>query len=205
MFFQQLSVGPMQNLVYLLGCEQTKQAAVIDCGFESERILAAAEGAGYRISKILLTHVHYDHSGAADALAHLTGAPICMNPESEWKRDESPARGMWVIPEETQPIRPGEKITIGALSGTIIATPGHQQDHLSFIFDPYLFAGDALFIDGCGRTDLPDSDPAAMQKTLQMIATELPDHLVVCPGHDYGPVPMRTLAEEKRSNRNLRF
>ena len=195
----------MQNLVFLIGCETTKEAAVIDCGFEPEVILAAAEQADYRISKILLTHVHYDHSGAAEQLAALTGAAIYMNPESEWKREHSPARGMWVIPQETRPIRPDETVLIGRREGRIIASPGHQRDHLMFIFDPYLLAGDTLFIEGCGRTDLPDSDPTAMQETLRMIATTLPDHLIVCPGHDYGPVPTRTLGEEKRLNPNLQI
>lgn len=195
----------MQNFSYLIGCDNTKDAAVIDCGFEPEMILCEAETNGYKITKILLTHVHYDHSSAAERLSELTGAPIFMNPESVWKRGENPTRGYWVIPQVSQPIGAGESISIGKLQGEIIASPGHQRDHLMFLFDPYLLAGDTLFIDGCGRTDLPDSDPEAMQEALKIIATKLPDHLIVCPGHDYGSVPTRSLGEEKLSNPNLRF
>lgn len=202
MFFRQIAVGPMQNFSYLIGCERTKQAAVIDCGFEADKIFAEAQKNGYRIAKILLTHVHYDHSGAAEQLSELSGAPILMNPDSRKKSGKSPLHGAWVIPEKTEPVEADDKIVIGDLVGTVIAAPGHQRDHLLFLFDPYLFCGDTLFIEGAGRTDFADSDPQAMEQTLRMLKT-LPDHLMVCPGHDYGSVPMRTLGEEKRMNPHL--
>ncbi len=202
MFFRQIAVGPMQNFCYLIGCEQTKEAAAIDCGFEAEKIYEEATANDYHITKILLTHVHYDHSGAVEELAALTSGSIFMNPESNKKQGQSPIHGHWIIPHNTNPLQANNIIKVGSLKGKVMASPGHQNDHLMFVFDPYLFSGDTLFIEGTGRTDLPDSDPEKMQETLAIMGT-LPDHLIVCAGHDYGSVPMRTLGEEKRANRFL--
>ena len=198
-FFRQIPVGTMKNLVYLVGCPKSKECAVIDCGFEPEKIYQEAKTHGYRITKILLTHVHYDHSGRADALSRKTGAPIYMNPKSEKKRGKNPEKGMWIIPKKTTPLLPHDTITIGEISGKVIDAPGHQSDHYLFQIHPFLFTGDTLFIGSIGRTDLPDSNPESIKSTLNTICT-LDDNLFVCPGHDYGSTTMKTLRKEKENN-----
>lgn len=189
----------MQNFSYLLGCQKTKECAVIDCGFEAEKIQKEAEKNGYHITKIFLTHVHYDHSGAAEELAKKTRAEIFMNKKSEEKRGKNVENGMWIIPKKTTPLFPEDHIHIGEISGKVLSAAGHQSDHFLFLFDTFLFTGDTLFIDSIGRTDLPDGNPEEMKKTLNNICT-LDENIFLCPGHDYGSVPLRTLREEKISN-----
>ncbi len=203
MFFQQIPVGHMDNFVYLIGCPKTKECAVIDCGFDPEIIQQKAKIHNYTITKIFLTHVHYDHSGSADILAALTGADIYMNPESEKKQGINPSKGMWIIPKKTIPVSGGDTIKIGEISGKVHSAPGHQNDHLLYTIGDYLFTGDTLFIGGIGRTDFMDSDPKKMNNTLNKICT-LSDDLIVCPGHNYGKKKTNTLREEKETNPFLR-
>jgi glyoxylase-like metal-dependent hydrolase (beta-lactamase superfamily II) len=202
MFFQQILVGEMKNFSYLVGCRKRKECAAIDCGFDAKKIQQEAIKVGYRITKILLTHVHYDHSGCTEELSLLTGAPIYMNRKSEKKRGKIAEKGMWYVPKDVNFLSEGQSIEIGDIQGKILSAPGHQSDHFLYIFGKYLFTGDTLFIGGIGRTDLPDSDPREMKKTLSKIMC-LSDEYVVCPGHDYGEVKTRTLGEEKQKNMYL--
>ncbi|QQS59508.1 MBL fold metallo-hydrolase [Candidatus Peregrinibacteria bacterium] len=203
MFFKRIPVGPMQNNSYLIGCEKTKEALVVDCGFEAEKIQKIAKQNGYTIVGIVLTHVHYDHSGAADALSEITKAPIYAHEKTEKKRGQKINEGMWSIPKKFTPLTEGEEIAFGEESGRVLFAPGHQSDHILFRTDLYLFTGDTLFIEGIGRTDFPDSSSEDMQRTLNTII-DLPENLVICPGHDYGSVPMRKLAEERKYNMYLK-
>jgi len=104
-----------------------------------------------------------------------------------------------VIPSSFDFIDEESEIFLGSLAGRVLETPGHQNDHLCFCFDQFLFTGDLLFVGSAGRTDLPDSDPIKMNASLEKIS-KLPDDFVICPGHDYGEVSMRKLGEEKRKN-----
>lgn len=202
MFFLQIPVGTMDNFVYLVGDEVSKECAVIDCGFEAEKINEMAKKNGYKITYILLTHVHYDHSGAAETLAKQTGAQIFAHNKSKDKQRLNPENGHWIIPSNYQPLKEGDHIHLGNVEIKVFEAPGHQNDHLIFQAGKHLFTGDTLFIGRCGRVDLPDSNPQAMQQTLKRISS-WEDDLMVCPGHDYGEVPLRTLKEEKMDNAYL--
>ena len=202
MIFEQIKVGEMENFVYLVGDEKSREIAVIDAGFEPEKIIAAAKKHG-KITKIFLTHFHYDHSGAAEILAEKTGAEIFGSGKSAWKRGKNETRGAWKIPEKVTAIDENSEISIGEIPGTVLEIPGHQNDHLGFLFGKYFFSGDTVFVGRIGRTDFADSDPAKMRESLRKIA-KLPDDLILSPGHDYGVVPRRTLGEEKRENEFLK-
>ena len=211
-YFKQIALGPMQNFFYLIGDPETKTAAVFDCAFEPQKIVDIAEQDGYRITDLFLTHVHYDHSATADELQSISHCNVWMNPASSWK--EGKRTGHWIIPSDYKPFdMEAKSIQIGSMTGQILATPGHQNDHLSFIIYPpkpsiegeasgYFISGDALFINGSGRVDLPDSNPEAALETLAHI-NSLPDDLIVCPGHDYGDVPTDSLGHQKQSNPHL--
>ena len=217
----------MDNFVYLIGDEETKECAVIDCGFEAEKIKKIAEEQGYKITHILLTHVHYDHAGAAEELQSLIRngykpfptkkeenvgfglkpnlfPSIYAHYKSREKQSLNSEQGYWIIPEHYEPLKEGSVIKIGNQKIKVFETPGHQNDHLVFQAGKYLFTGDTLFIGRCGRVDLPDSDSKAMEQTLKRIST-WDDDLIVCPGHDYGEVIMRSLKEEKKKNICLHF
>ncbi len=199
MFCKRIPVGQMKNNIYLIADEHTKTGAVIDAGFEHEKVLQYAAKKEIEIKAICLTHVHYDHSGEADQIAQKNGAPIYAHPKIEKKRFQTPENGFWVIPEKYESVKAGDTITIGSFHILVHETPGHQSDHLTFEAENHIFTGDTLFIESVGRTDLPDSDPTVQEKTLKHIAT-WDDHLIVCPGHDYGSVPTRKLGEEKKLN-----
>lgn len=197
----QIPVGTMQNFAYLLADESTNEAAVVDPGFEPEKILQKAEAEHLTIKKILLTHFHYDHAAAADQLAQLTGAKIYGHEHAQSKRGRE-EEGKWVVPKVFTGLADSQELRVGNIVGTAIATPGHQADHLCYLFDDCIFSGDALFIETAGRTDLPDSNAQAMLQTFEFFKS-LPDAVMIYPGHDYGSVPSRTIGEEKKYNRFL--
>jgi hydroxyacylglutathione hydrolase len=196
MFFEQIPVGTMKNFCYLVGDNQEKICACIDPGWEVEKILATAKKSDMNITMILLTHVHYDHSGSAEELESITNAKVfASHAIPEWKKTHP----KFCVPEKTNGLSEQSTIFIGNTPIEILETPGHQSDHLAFIIGKYLFTGDTLFVDTIGRTDLEDSDEIAMKKSLKKLAN-LNEHLLICSGHDYGSVPIRTLGEEKRQN-----
>ncbi len=197
MFFRQLKLGHMENFSYLIGCEDTREAAVIDCGFSCDVLIKEAENNGYTIRKIFLTHFHYDHSQEAELLSSKTGAEIFGHEQGNEKRKENVYA--CVIPKEFTPLRDGDEISVGNIRGKVIHTPGHQSDHICLLFKDYLMTGDMLFIGSVGRIDLPDSNPDDMEESIKKLKS-FPDTLIVYPGHDYGDAPFQTLGEEKKGN-----
>lgn len=197
MYLRQLELGHMQNFFYLVGCEETRECAVIDCGYCHEEIMSEAEKDEYRITKIFLTHFHYDHSMDAEVLAEKTGAKIYGY--AGGKKDAKDAASNCTIPKEFISLQNGQEIRIGYINGVAMHSPGHQDDHMMYVFEHNLFSGDTLFIGGIGRVDLHGSDPDEMRKTVSFLKT-LPDDWMVYPGHNYGDVPFRTLGEEKELN-----
>ena len=196
MFFEQIPVGTMKNFSYLVGDAEKKVCACIDPGWEAEKILEKACQAEIKISLILLTHTHADHSGAAEALSKRTDAPIfTSNKIPQWKETHP----KFCVPKNIQGISEKERLSVGNIAIEVLETPGHQSDHLAFIIGNYLFTGDTLFIDTIGRTDLEDSEENKMKESLKKIS-HLRDNLIVCPGHDYGSKPLRKLREEKIYN-----
>ncbi len=187
---EQLAVGPMMNFAYLLGDAEAKVCAVIDPGWEAERIRAAAERAGWQIEKILLTHGHYDHAGETlTQIARETGAPVVVH---EAERGEV-SEGI-----ETITTQEGSTIPLGSFTIRCLHTPGHSPGSQCFLVGNALFTGDTLFAGNCGRVDLPGGDPKAMFASLKRLA-ELPPETVVYPGHDYGGA-RSTIGDERTNN-----
>ena len=149
-----------------------------------------AELARHRLSLqwVLNTHSHFDHIGGNERLR---------------------ARGVKLVAHPAAPTHPdvaladGATLMLGALPMRVLHTPGHCSDAVCLMGGGHLFTGDTLFIGECGRVDLPGSDPRAMHHSLLSVLCALPDDLLVMPGHNYGPVPCRTLGEEKRANYTL--
>ncbi len=209
-FFLQIPIGDMDNFSYLIG-DYDGDVACIDPGWDSKKIFAIAQAHGVNITKILLTHVHYDHSGEAEELLNIL-LPTREGISEEsipkifasaciplWKKNSFPPNGRWVVPKLFTPLTPQTPLHIGKFPIKIYDVPGHQSDHLMFEIEGYLFTGDTLFIGRIGRTDIEDSSATDMKNSLEIVK-HLPDPLIVCPGHDYGEVPMRSLGEEKLLN-----
>jgi len=176
MLIKQLAVGPMLNLAYLLGDSGSGRCAVIDPGWDSRSILKAVGEANLTVDKILLTHAHFDHVGALADIASETGAPVYVHsleaPELE-------------VSMEARPTDDGTEIELGSFRIECLHTPGHTPGSQCFLVDGNLFTGDTLFVDGCGRVDLPGSNPEDMLKSLMRLS-KLDPSTTVWPGHDYG-------------------
>jgi glyoxylase-like metal-dependent hydrolase (beta-lactamase superfamily II) len=192
LIIRQLEIGAMDNFCYLIGCEQSRQALVIDPGGDVATILSAASAEGLTITTIVNTHGHGDHTAGNAALKDQTGARIMIH-----ALDASDA-----LPADVHLVDGGQ-IRLGAIILEVIHTPGHTPGGICLYADGNLFTGDTLFVGDSGRTDLPGGDRPTLGASIRRLMT-LPEDTVVWPGHDYGPTPSSTLGWEKRHNVNAR-
>ena len=203
MIVKTLAVGLLQTNCYVVGCEKTKQAAVIDPGDEAGRILAAVREAGLKVTHVLLTHAHFDHIGAADEVVRASGAPLALHPGdlpllkagggAIFFDLEPPA-----IPAAPDTLAAGQAIAVGELTLRVLHTPGHTPGHVTFYApdERAVFDGDVLFAGGIGRADLPGSDFETLMRSIGEQLMTLPDDTAVYPGHG----PATTIGRERRSN-----
>lgn len=196
MIFAQLSVGKMENYSYLFADPVSHEGLLIDPAFDHDKILATIREYGVNLTRIILTHHHFDHINATAQIKAHTGAEVICHRETAALLHGGAAYDRLI--DDGYSFRLGEGIKVVCLH-----TPGHAPGSMCVIVnDQWLVTADTLFIGDCGRADLPGSDPAALFASLQRLKM-LPDQLIVCPGHNYGPAPTRTLGEEKRSNPTL--
>ena len=211
LYFRQVSIGPMQNFVYLIGSLVTRECLIVDPAWSADALVRLAEEDGMRVSGALVTHYHPDHVGGAvqlqgmgefkvpggvsELLAKVNDARIHVNKHE--------ADGLKLITgvSESDLIRhdSGDTVNLGDVSIQLIHTPGHTPGSQCFLVRDRLVAGDTLFISGCGRVDLPGGDAQQMQESLRRLA-QLNEHIVLYPGHDYDEKPTATIGEQKRSN-----
>ena len=192
MIIKQLEIGIMDNFCYIVGCETTRKALVIDPGADVELILSAAEKEALSIELIVNTHTHGDHTAGNDRLKALTHAKIILH---EREASGYPQADIRLSDEKT--------LQLGEITFDIIQTPGHTPGGICLHAEGNLFTGDTLFVGDSGRTDLPGGDRPTLGASLRRLM-ELPDDTVVWPGHDFGPTPSSTLGWEKRHNVNAR-
>jgi len=192
MVIKQLAVGYMDNFCYIVGCEKTRQALVIDPGSDVERILSAAEKEGLTIVKIVNSHGHGDHTAGNAKLKSLTGAKIIIH---ERDADQYPGADILLSDQKT--------LQLGEITFEIIHTPGHTPGGICLHAQGNLFTGDTLFVGDSGRTDLAGGHRPTLGKSIRRLM-KLPDDTIIWPGHDYGPTPSSTIRWEKRNNVNAR-
>ncbi len=195
-YYKQMEIGPMANFIYLLGDPKTHQAAVIDPAWDVTQIRKEAEQDGYEITHVLATHGHPDHVNGVEEMLNQTEAKLYMHPA------EIPWMPGWK--EAAVPTPDGEKLKIGELAITFIHTPGHSPGSQCLLCSGLLLSGDTLFIDSCGRTDLPGGNPEELYQSLTEKLMKLDDSLHLSPGHSYGHRPNETLGMQKKSNPCLR-
>ena len=194
----------MVNFVYLIGDRGTGEAVAVDPAYRVHDIVQVLEGDGMRLTGVLATHHHPDHVGGSFGgyaiegvreLLELQAVKVHVNrAEAEWVR-----RGAGVGAGDLVVHDGGDSIEVGAVRIELLHTPGHTPGSQCFLVDRMLVSGDTLFLDGCGRTDFPGSDPAAMYDSLQRLAS-LPDDVTVLPGHRYSAAPSAPLASVKELN-----
>ena len=194
-----LQVGPIGTNCYILCDETEKLCAVIDPGGDADRVAAAVKGSGCAPCAILLTHGHYDHTGAvAELSAKWPGVPVYLNHRDQCG-DDAYLRQLFPPVPAAKDYGEGDTIQVGSLTLEVLSTPGHSEGSVTLRCGDVLFCGDTLFAGSCGRTDFPGGSDAAMRASLRRLAGLSADYRVY-PGHGMDT----TLAEEKRYNPYLR-
>ena len=206
MIHEVLAVGALQCNCSIFGDEQTKEAIVIDPGDGSDlaRVEAVLAKHELKVKAIVITHAHIDHIGAAAKLKERTGAPVYMNANDQELYDHLDMQAGWLgmrNPPRTAidvPAKEGDKLTLGATDFEIIHTPGHTQGSIS-VWIPAadtLVAGDTLFRDSIGRTDLPGGNYDMILSSIHTKLLALPENAAVIAGHG----PSTTIGREKERN-----
>lgn len=187
----------MENFVYFVGDAQTREVLVVDPAWEVDTIFRKAEDKDLKIVGALISHHHRDHTNGIPELLERGEVPIYVN-----KHD---AEFVAVPSSQLFKIDHGHKIKVGNVEIECLHTPGHTPGSQCFKANQNLMSGDTLFIQGCGRCDLPGGDPEQMYYTLTQKLMRLPDDVILYPGHNYAPTPTSTLGDEKENNPYLRL
>jgi hydroxyacylglutathione hydrolase len=196
-YLKQIELGPMANYVYFVGDPKTREVAVIDPAWDVGRIIEMAQEHDLTITKILITHSHFDHINGVEDLLNHTKAKVYIN-----KAEAEFMKAVW---PELVLVEGGDTTQIGDVELRFIHTPGHTPGSQCFLVQNNLISGDTLFIGACGRCDLPGSNPEDMYYSLTQTLAQLDDRTVVFPGHNYAPRPYSTIGDEKRFNPYLQF
>jgi hydroxyacylglutathione hydrolase len=208
MIHEILPVGMLQCNCSIFGDEQSHQAIVIDPGDNIEGILAVLEQHSLSVKAIVITHGHIDHIGGAAKLKAATGAPVYMNRDDQPLYDHLDVQAGWLgmrTPERTEidaEAREGDSLLLGNTAFHILHTPGHTQGSISLWIpgENKLIAGDTLFRDSIGRTDLPGGDGRRILQSIHDKLLTLPEDATVIPGHGLNT----TIGREKKMNPFLR-
>ena len=191
MIFRQLFEPLSSTYTYLLGCEATGQALLIDPVVNAiDRNLAELQRLGLTLAMTLDTHIHADHITGALHLKQRVGSRIAAP-----AMDRLPCADVGVV--EGKPLR------VGSIAVQALHTPGHTDSHHAYVVGDRVFTGDALLIDGCGRTDFQGGSAEALYASVTGKLFALPDEQLVYPGHDYQGRRVSSVAQERA--RNLRL
>lgn len=181
---RQIPVGTMANFVYVVMDERSREALVVDSGWETKPIEAAVKELGARVKFAVATHEHFDHVTTLRDLAASLEAKVVAHESSPLDCDVR--------------VGDGDELRLGERSVRVLHTPGHTEDSICLYDGREVFTGDTLFVGTIGKFD--EERAEAMYRSLHEVILRLPPQTVMYPGHDYGEVPSRTLREEGESN-----
>ena len=203
MILQTLVLGPVQTNCYIVVCERTRRAAIVDPGWSASQILAEVESLQAAVQVILLTHAHFDHIGALADLVDATKAPVALHPlDRPLLRLDGGARMFYInirpAPDPAIALEHGQVLDVGTLRFETRFTPGHTPGHVVFYLEKEkaVFDGDVLFQGSIGRTDFPGSSFDTLMASIHSQLFTLPEEVVVYSGHG----PSTTIGEERRTN-----
>jgi hydroxyacylglutathione hydrolase len=184
LIIRQIPVGTMANFVYLVVEEESREAMVVDSGWETGPIEDAVAKTGAKLKFAVATHEHFDHVMTLRKLADSLGAQVVAHVNSPIDCD--------------QRVTDGEELRLGGDKVRVLHTPGHTEDSICLYDGRNIFTGDTLFVGTIGKFDRVRAE--AMYRSLHEVILSLPGETLMYPGHDYGPVPFRRLKDEKASN-----
>jgi glyoxylase-like metal-dependent hydrolase (beta-lactamase superfamily II) len=210
LYFKQIKLGGMENFLYLIGSNRTKECMIVDPAWDTEALIDLAGRDGMKITGALVTHYHPDHCGGSyigftvpGGVAELIGrvdAPIHVHKiEADGLIEVTGVSKSDLVLHES-----GDVIELGDVAITVVHAPGHTPGSQCFFVGDRLVSGDTLFVGGCGRVDLPGGDGRELRETLARRLASFDDSVVLCPGHDYGPTATSTLGRERKSNPGFR-
>lgn len=200
--FRTLHLGPLDNDVYVLACPATREAAVIDVGFEPDVVIETVREAGLTVTLLLNTHAHYDHVAGMRTVHAALGGAYWIHPDDVAMLDTFNALGGALgfpparLPEPIHPLADGQRLRLGDEELRVILTPGHSPGHVSFLAGEELWSGDVLFAGSVGRTDLPGGSWDTLERSIRERVFPLGDAVRVNPGHG----PATTIGRERRTN-----
>ena len=223
LYFRQLLAGrdfaredpiarQMVNFTYLIGDRETGQTLVVDPAYAVRDLVELVGADGMRISGVLATHYHADHIGgdmmgfSIEGVRELAGidgveARVHAHHDEAWGiRKVTGLSDTDLVLHDS-----GDVVQVGAIAVSLLHTPGHTPGSQCFLVDGRLVSGDTLFLEGCGRTDLPGGDAEALYHSVHDRLAKIPDDTLLYPGHLYSPEACATLGETRRSNYVFRF
>jgi glyoxylase-like metal-dependent hydrolase (beta-lactamase superfamily II) len=216
LYFRQLLAGrdiaaadplarQMVNFVYLIGDREKGEAVVVDPAYGVQDLLDIVDADGLRLTGALVSHYHADHvggsmmgyeiQGVAELLAQRPVPIHVQDDEAEWVLRVTGASESDLARHTS-----GDTVTVGDIPIELIHTPGHTPGSQCFMVGGALVSGDTLFLEGCGRTDLPGGDPAALYESLTQRLAKVPDDAVLFPGHFYSADPAASMGDTRRFN-----
>jgi hydroxyacylglutathione hydrolase len=185
MFFRQIKRFG-DNFSYVVADDASKEAMVVDPSFNADVIVKLVKEKQFNVKYIVNTHGHGDHTAGNEDVKEECGGKVVAHRLSQTRKDVS--------------LDDGDVFLVGSVEVKVLYTPGHSVDGICLLFDGKVLTGDTLFIDECGRTDLPGGSAEQLYHSFFDKLLKLDDGVVVFPGHDYGPKPYATLREQRRSN-----
>ena len=208
LFLEQIQMGPMENFVYLIGSKTTREVAIVDPAWNIDALLGHIEELGYTPTAALVTHYHPDHIGGAMMGQAIEGLPeLLARQDVHVYVNKHEAAGVkkitGVADTDLVTVDSGDTLRIGEIEVEFLHTPGHTPGSQCFRIKNTLVSGDTLFIQGCGRVDLPGSDAEEMYYSLKRLA-QLPEETILLPGHNYSHVTSASMGDVKRYNVHLR-
>ena len=216
LYFRQLLAGrdfavddriarQMVNFVYAIGDRESGEAVLVDPAYRPDELVELLEADGMHLTGVLATHYHPDHiggdlmghpiAGIVELLEHVNVPIHVQRDEVEWVRRRTGVDRHALVAHES-----GDRVSVGDIDITLIHTPGHTPGSQCFLVDGRLVSGDTLFLEGCGRTDLPGSDPHEMYLSLTQRLAQISDDTVLFPGHLYSAEPSAPMGEVRSFN-----
>jgi len=206
---EQIQIGPMQNFTYIVGSKSTREVVIVDPAWDIQALLDIIDERDYKLTAALVTHYHPDHCGGSmmnqgiEGVANLIGKQPVKIYTNKLEAD-GVKKVTGISDSDMVKVDSGDKMKVGDVEVEFLHTPGHTPGSQCFKIKNTLISGDTLFINGCGRVDLPGSNSEDMYHSIQKLAG-LPDDTLLLPGHHYSDVPNASMGDTKKINTYMRI